>query len=73
MEQKQYDNTNRGALFDNSGKKREGRKDPDISGPINVNGQEFQLSGWKNENPQPGQPIFSLSIREAKPKDAIPF
>jgi|OM-RGC.v1.034705546 hypothetical protein len=71
--EKKYDNTNRGALFDNTGKKREGKQDPDISGPINVNGQEFQISGWKNENPQPGQPIYTTSIRPAKTKDAIPF
>jgi len=73
MEQKQHDNTNRGALFDNSGKKREGKKDPDLSGPINVNGQDFQFSAWLQENPQPGQPMYTTSVRPAKPKNTIPF
>jgi len=73
MEQKQYDNTNRGALFDNSGKKREGKKDPDFSGPINVGGVDYQLSAWENENWQPGQPKYSTSIRPATPKNSIPF
>lgn len=39
------DNTNRGALFGNT-HKREGKKDPDLQGKIDINGTEFWLSGW---------------------------
>ena len=41
----QYDNTNKGALFGNT-RKREGKKDPDLQGKININGTEHWLSGW---------------------------
>ena len=41
----EYDNTNKGALFGND-RKREGKKDPDLQGKININGQEHWLSGW---------------------------
>lgn len=40
-----YDNTNKGALFGNT-RKREGKKDPDLQGKININGTEHWLSGW---------------------------
>ena len=41
----EYDNTNRFTLFKNENK-REGKKDADYQGTINVNGQEFWLNGW---------------------------
>ena len=40
-----YDNTNKGALFGNT-RKREGKKDPDLQGKININGTEYWLSAW---------------------------
>lgn len=42
---KEYDNTNKGALFGNN-RKREGKKDPDLQGKLNINGQERWISGW---------------------------
>src|SRR5262245_3655007 len=41
---KQFDNTNRGALFRDSNKSKE--TDRDYSGSINVDGVEYWLSGW---------------------------
>lgn len=41
----EYDNTNKGALFGNE-RKREGKKDPDLQGKININGEERWLSAW---------------------------
>ena len=41
----QYDNTNKGALFGNT-RKREGKKDPDLQGKINIDGTEHWLSAW---------------------------
>ena len=72
MEQKKYDNTNRGALWDNREKKRPGKSDPDFSGKIDVNGVEMNLSAWINENPAPNQPAFSLSVRPITPKASQP-
>lgn len=41
----QYDNTNKGALFGNT-RKREGKKDPDLQGKLNIDGQERWISAW---------------------------
>ena len=41
----EYDNTNKGALFGNT-RKREGKKDPDLQGKLNIKGTEFWISGW---------------------------
>lgn len=41
----EYDNTNKGALFGNT-RKRDGKKDPDLQGKINIDGQERWLSAW---------------------------
>jgi hypothetical protein len=56
---KQYDNTNRGALFKND--KKESNKHPDYKGNINVDGREYWLSGWLKES-QAGKKYFSLSV-----------
>ena len=41
----EYDNTNKGALYINSYKK-EGTNQPDMSGPMNIEGVEYRLAGW---------------------------
>ena len=40
-----YDDTNRGSLFGNE-RKREGKKDPDLQGKLNIDGAERWISGW---------------------------
>jgi hypothetical protein len=47
MAQKQYDNSNSGALFKNE--KKENDKHPDYKGQAEVNGEEYWLSGWINK------------------------
>ncbi len=64
MEQKQYDNTNSGVLFNNERKQTD--KQPDLSGFINVDGKEYWLSGWHKDSKAKG-PMISLSV---KPKEA---
>ena len=71
MEQKQYDNTNRGAIWDNAANKRPDRKDPDFSGKVNVDGKDFQISMWKNEKPGDNQPAYDISVKPAQPR--VPF
>lgn len=61
---KEYDNTNRGALFKND--KEGGNPNwPDYRGNINVNGAEFWLDAWIKDGKK-GK-FMSLSI---KPKQA---
>ena len=61
--EKQYDDTNRGAIWKNH-KQREGYRDPQFTGTLNVEGQDFYISGWKNEKQGDTQPVLSLSVRK---------
>jgi hypothetical protein len=61
---KQYDETNRGALFKND--RKESDNHPDLSGKINVDGKDYWLSGWTKRNDDNSFKVLSLSI---KPKE----
>jgi hypothetical protein len=66
---KQYDNTNRGALFKNTRKEKDTH--PDYNGSINVGGVEYWLSAWLKEG-QKGR-FFSMSVQPKEPKpDSAP-
>ena len=65
MSQKSYDDTNRGALFRNEKKQDDAERDypdRDYSGSINVEGQEFWLSGWVKTS-KAGKKFLSLSVK----------
>jgi hypothetical protein len=64
MSDREYDNTNRGALFKND--KKESERHADYRGSINVNGQEFWLDAWLKTS-KAGKKFMSLSV---KPKMA---
>ena len=81
-----YDNTNRGTLFRND--RKETDKHPDYTGSLNVDGEEYWLSGWvKEAGPQsknPGMKFLSVAIKPKEqmqksalgaelPDDDIPF
>lgn len=61
----QYDNTNRGVLFENDRKETENH--PDMNGTININGVDHWFSGWWKQT-RSGSEFLSLSI--GKPKEA---
>lgn len=56
----QYDNTNTGALFIND--KAGNDKRPDRKGTLNVEGVEYQISGWIREKKNGGEKFLSLKV-----------
>lgn len=61
-----YDNTNRGVLFQEQDKKTD--KSPDYTGKLDVNGKEYRLAGWKQLG-KSGKPFLSLIISEPQKKE----
>jgi uncharacterized protein (DUF736 family) len=55
----QYDDSNKGVLFREKDKKSDSH--PDFKGSINVEGNDYWLSGWVNES-KAGQKYFKLSV-----------
>lgn len=71
MTMREYDNTNRGAIWKNNDKLTE--KHPDFKGSINVEGRDFWLSGWlrpTDASPKAPSMSFSIQPKDAKPKAA---
>jgi hypothetical protein len=64
----EYDNTNRGALWSNKDNKREGKKDADWTGSINVNGKDYWLNAWRVQSETEKAPVMSLSVRPKEVK-----
>jgi len=59
----QYDNTNRGVLFENN--RKESDSHPDLTGTININGVEHWFSGWRKSS-RNGEEFISVSIGKEK-------
>lgn len=62
----EYDNNNRGALFQSKDKKTD--KHPDYTGKAEVNGEEMFLSAWKNTSKK-GEVYLSISFAKPMSKD----
>ena len=54
-----YDNTNRGAIFENKKKNKESQ--PDRTGSLNVDGRDYWISGWLKKS-KDGANFLSLSV-----------
>ena len=65
MADKQYDDTNHGALFKNT--EKEDPKHADYRGEIDVEGKKFWLNAWLRTSKKTGTKFLSLSV---KPKAA---
>lgn len=60
---KEYDNTNRGAIWKNSEKTIDNH--PDFKGTLNVEGVEYWVSAWKRkEGASPKAPALSFSLKQ---------
>lgn len=60
-----------GGLYINSYKEQE--KHPDLTGPIEIDGQKLRISAWKKEiksGQNEGQEYLSVAISEAKSRDS---
>jgi hypothetical protein len=68
MSDKEFDNTNRGGLWNN--KRKEKDTHPDYTGSINVDGKEYWLSAWKKYNVNSGEAFLSLSVKLKEDKPA---
>lgn len=64
-----YDNTNKGALFQAKEKKTD--KHPDYDGSINVDGHDYWVSGWKKVSKN-GNTFLSLSVKRKDGTSARP-
>lgn len=58
----EYDNTNRGAAWTAD---KASDTHPDYKGEINVDGEEYWLSIWKNDNSSNSKaPVLSFSVKK---------
>ncbi len=64
----EYDNTNRGAIFENTNKKTD--KHPDRTGSLNVGGTDYWVSGWLKTS-QGGKRYMSLSVTPKEPEQPV--
>lgn len=82
MEEKKFNDNNRGALFKNDRKEKE--MHPDYKGSMTVEGKEYWASGWVKVASNGGKYLsISLTEKETKPThsetlvagvdDEIPF
>lgn len=62
-----YDNTNSGAIFKNEKTKE---TQPDYKGKLNVQGKDFDVSGWIRTS-KDGKSFLSLKIQEPFKKDEL--
>ena len=55
-----YDNTNRGAFWNNNQKLSD--KHPDYTGTVDVEGIMYLLSGWNVDSANPKAPCVSIAL-----------
>ena len=65
----EYNNDMRGVLFRQDRKASE--KAPDYTGNIEVNGHEYELSGWLRES-KAGKKFLSLKVQEPRQREQKP-
>lgn len=59
---KEFDNTNRGALFKND--KEGNEKRPDYAGPLDVEGTEYRAAAWLRDKKDGSGKFLSLQIEK---------
>jgi hypothetical protein len=64
---KKFDNSNRGALFNNRADKKSD-EDRDYAGTINIEGIDYWLSGWIKHSKK-GQKYVALAVKMKEAKN----
>lgn len=59
-----YDNNMSGVLFANE--KDGNEKRPDYKGTVTINGQSYDLAGWKRTSSKSGKSFLSLKVSEPR-------
>lgn len=65
----EYDNTNRGVLFKNEGKKSSNF--PDYSGNINIDGEERDIAAWVRKAKKSGKIFISIKVEPPQENDLV--
>tara|TARA_A200000159_G_C7174721_1_gene276922 strand:+ start:456 stop:725 length:270 start_codon:yes stop_codon:yes gene_type:complete len=72
MDKPKYDNTNKGAIWKNTDKKKDTQ--PDFKGSIDVEGVEYFLNAWKRrEGASEKSPALNFSVMKKESNNEIPF
>lgn len=68
---KEYDNNNKGVLFDNNKKEKETH--PDKTGKATINGEDYWVSAWYNTSKK-GVEYINLSFKlKEEEEPALPY
>jgi hypothetical protein len=65
----EYDNTNRGALFQSE---KTTDRHPDLKGKLNVDGTDYYVSAWSEVSKKDGKKYLSLSVDKKKDQGSAP-
>lgn len=57
----EYDNTDKGAIFEND--RKESESHPDMRGEINIGGREYWISGWWKRPKKGGADFLSVAVQ----------
>lgn len=60
--QQEYDNTNKGAFWEVDERDKKNDKSPDLNGKININGEDFWISGWYQRDGGGQKPVIRFAL-----------
>jgi hypothetical protein len=60
--QKEFDNRNRGAFWEVDRRDKRNEKSPDLNGKININGEDFWISGWYQRDGGGQKPVIRFAL-----------
>ena len=64
----EYDETNRGAIW--KSKFTDNPKAPQYTGHLNVEGEDYKMSAWRNVSDNPRSPVLNFQIQKVSEFEA---